>query len=338
LAQGVDRRPVGGGQEQSRGPASSAAGMVQRGLCPLVAGACLLCRLVRSPGGHSLRGLAFASAPGSYGLLRTARGVGHPSAPSSPSEAPAQSSVEAGASAWAAAAAAAALGVAARHGRKSPKPRCSRVACAGKKRGGGGGGGQGGGDGSGEQAEDVDTEAIIKEYSSKMDTTISLLRENLATIRAGRATPALLDPIKVNAYDSQVAVKEVGTITVQDATTLLVCCFDETVVPSVEKAIVSASLGYSVQVAGPNVKVGIPTMTKEKRAQYAKMAKDFAEKSRVAVRNVRQAALKKVKGISKKVSEDVVKSMQDEVEAMVKKNIGECDKIFKAKETEIMKG
>lgn len=199
----------------------------------------------------------------------------------------------------------------------------------------GGKGGGGAGADEEEEVADIDTAALLAEYQDKMDKSIDMLRQSLIGIRAGKATPALVDGMKVKAYDSEVLLKDLATVTATDATTLMITCFDESVAPAVEKAIITSDMGFSAQQLGANVKVGIPPLTKDKRVQFVKLAKENAEKCRVAVRNVRQAAMKKVKGL-KGISEDVIRNLQDDVEDMVKKNIAECDRMAKKKEEELM--
>lgn len=208
---------------------------------------------------------------------------------------------------------------------------------AAKKKGGGKGGGKDSAEAASEDegAATVDTAALMSEYQEKMDKSLEVLRQGLVGIRAGKATPALVEGLKVKAYDSEVPIKDLASISATDSTTLLITCFDESVAPAVEKAVITSDMGYTAQQLGPNIKVSIPPMTKDKRTQFVKLAKESAEKCRVAVRNVRQAAMKKVKGL-KGVSEDVVRSLQDEVEELVKKNIAECDRMAKKKEDELM--
>jgi len=230
----------------------------------------------------------------------------------------------------------------------APVARVGKTACAGKKKGGGGGGSQkgagggggksggGGGGDSGAVAEDIDTGALMKDYEDKMGKTLEALTENFVGIRAGRAAPAMLNEIKVSAYGSDVGINEVATVSVTDTRTLTVSCFDDSLTPKVEKAIITSNMGYTVNLEGSSIRVMIPELTKDKRTQYAKLAKDFTEKSRVAVRNVRQAAMKKIKGLSKKISEDIAKGMEKEVEALVKKNNKALDDMLKKKETELL--
>lgn len=208
-----------------------------------------------------------------------------------------------------------------------------RTLCLAKKKKGGGGGGGGGGAEEGDV--DIDTEAIVADFEEKMKKSVVLLEDNLRTIRAGKATPSLLDSVKVNAYESVLKLEEVATVTASDTTTLMVNVFDETVVGAVVKAIQTADLGFTASEMGQSVKVNIPPLTKEKRVQYVKLAKDYAEKSKVAVRNVRQAAMKKIKSFNKKLPEDTVRAMTQEVEDFVKKSVADIDSNFKSKETEL---
>ncbi|CAE7678836.1 frr, partial [Symbiodinium microadriaticum] len=221
-----------------------------------------------------------------------------------------------------------------------------RTLCLAKKKGGGGGGG---GAEEGQSCEelvatsrsrgsclfkfetagdvDIDTEAIVADFEEKMKKSVVLLEDNLRTIRAGKATPSLLDSVKVNAYESVLKLEEVATVTAtaSDTTTLMVNVFDETVVGAVVKAIQTADLGFTASEMGQSVKVNIPPLTKEKRVQYVKLAKDYAEKSKVAVRNVRQAAMKKIKSFNKKLPEDTVRAMTQEVEDFVKKSVADIE-------------
>lgn len=211
---------------------------------------------------------------------------------------------------------------------------CTRIRCRAKKKGAKGDDAEESKDSAVKQ--DVDTEAVLKEFLDKMDKSVDSLQQNLVTIRAGKASPALVEGIMVSAYDTMVKLIEVGTVTAIDSTTLNVNVFDATLAGNVAKALMTANLGYTVQEDGASVKVGIPPLTKDKRAQFVKLAKDHAEKSKVAIRNVRQAAMKKIKSFGKQISEDIVKSMEKEVEDATKKRIAELDNMLKVKEDQLM--
>lgn len=225
------------------------------------------------------------------------------------------------------------------------QPRTARGAARGRGGGKKGGGQKRGGKAAAAPADDgdedaeetqVDVNALLSDWQAKLETPREKLRDALVGIRAGKASPQLLDGVKVSAYESEVMVKEVGSITATDTTTLTVSCFDPSVAPAVEKAIKQSDLGYSAVTSGAIVKIGIPELTKEKRAQFVKLAKDTAEKSKVAVRNVRQTVMKKVKGL-KSLTSDESRALSQSVEDIVKKQISEVDSMFKKKETELMK-
>ncbi|CAE7576149.1 frr [Symbiodinium natans] len=176
-----------------------------------------------------------------------------------------------------------------------------------------------------------------------MKKSVGLLEDNLRTIRAGKATPSLLDSVRVNAYETVMKLEEVATVTAtaskRSAEAAENCA--STVSHRAEKLSASAGpldFGKAIQIAdlgfgasetntemGQSVKVSIPPLTKEKRAQYVKLAKDYAEKSKVAVRNVRQQGMKKIKSFNKKLPEDTVRAMEQDVEAAVKKSVADIE-------------
>jgi len=249
-----------------------------------------------------------------------------------------------------AAGAAGAAQLAARKGaadiRRQPRTALAAKKGGGKKGGGKKGGGKKGGgkaaaaadDGEedAEEEEQIDVNALLREWQASFEKPAEKLREALVGIRAGKATPQLVDSLKVSAYGSEVMIKEVATITATDALSLTVACFDAENAPAVEKAIKTSDLGYSAVVNGANVRIGIPELTKEKRAQYVKLAKDTAEKSKVVVRNSRQTVMKKIKGF-KSLTDDESRALAQSVEDMVKKQISELDSIYKKKEDELSK-
>lgn len=214
----------------------------------------------------------------------------------------------------------------------------------GGKRGRGGGGGDdnegGGGGGKQEELPEIDEDEFKEEYEAKMAKSIEVMKGSLAQVRAGKATPQLLDNVKVEAYESTVKLQDVATVLAQDQKTLSVTTFDESLGDTVYKAIEKANLGFSLNQNGNNVLVILPELTTDKRAQFAKVAKEAAEQGRAAVRNIRQQAMKKVKQWEKneRISEEMSRNMQLDIEAEVKKKNGEIDTAFKKKENEILKG
>jgi len=211
-----------------------------------------------------------------------------------------------------------------------------RTSCAAKKKKGGKGGGGGGDDGgAGQPAEEIDTSEYLNGWEASMETAVETLKEKIRPIQAGKATPALLESIKVKAYDSDMKIVELATVSVNDASTLMVTCFEESTASAVSQAIQYSELGFGVNVAGAAVKVTIPPLTTDKRAKYVKTVKESVESAKTVIRNLRQTAMKKIKSLSKQLSQDVAKGMEKDVEAMVKKYVSTMDDIFKKKETEL---
>merc|ERR1719320_606342 len=177
----------------------------------------------------------------------------------------------------------------------------------------------------------------MKDWDGQLSKVLDDLSKQYAGIRAGNATPELIQEIKVKAYGNTVNLKEVGSITIKDNKTLAVTCWDEGVVKDAAAGIQNSGLGFSVSMSDSAIMVGVPELTMDKRKQYVKMAKEQSEKAKVAMRGVRQTAMKTVKGLKDATSEDFVRSMEQEVEKLVKKSVGEVDQMMKKKDAELLK-
>lgn len=179
---------------------------------------------------------------------------------------------------------------------------------------------------------------IIKDATVRMDKTIEAFRSELSKVRTGKATTALLDGIKVDYYGNLSPLNQVGNVTVLDVHTLSVTPWDKTMVPVIEKAIMEANLGFNPISDGTNLKIPVPPLTEERRKDFVKLVKKFAEDSKVAIRNIRRDAndhLKKEQK-DKKMSEDELKTAEDEVQKLTDNHIKNIEEILKHKEKEIM--
>jgi len=205
----------------------------------------------------------------------------------------------------------------------------------GGKAGGGGKGGGGGGGGE-EDGDDVDSDELIKGWDENMEKSMERLRIDLGGIRAGKASPQLLEGIKISAYDTTMGMNDIGSITVLDNFTLQVNCFDVDIVKIVEKAIRAQDDSFMISGVGHAIQVKVPPLTQDKRSSYVKLVKDLGEKTKVALRGTRQKAIKKADGFKTSMGDDFVKSMKSQVEDLVKKHTGEVDKMLKLKETALM--
>ncbi len=181
-------------------------------------------------------------------------------------------------------------------------------------------------------------ETIIKEARSKMDKSMEALRNELAKIRTGKATTALLDTIKVDYYGTPTPLKQMANVTVLDAHTLSVTPWDKSVLQAIDKAILSADLGLNPVSDGTNLKIPIPPLTEERRKDLVKLVKKFGEESKIAVRNIRRDANEHLKRKQKeaKLSEDALKEAEEKVQKLTDEHIKMVDEILKHKEKEIM--
>lgn len=180
--------------------------------------------------------------------------------------------------------------------------------------------------------------ADFKEIESRMHKCVESTRSEFASIRTGRAVPALLDRIVVEAYGQTVPLKQVAGVSTPDARTLLITAWDKGVVPSIRKAIEKSDLGLTPNVDGTAVRLSIPPLNEERRKELAKLVKKKAEDGRIAVRNVRHKAHDEFKSELKshEITEDDSKRMQESLQRMTDKFVKEIDALVAAKEKEIM--
>ncbi|HEX4014434.1 MAG TPA: ribosome recycling factor [Candidatus Cybelea sp.] len=182
------------------------------------------------------------------------------------------------------------------------------------------------------------TDANFKEVDSKMNKCVEATRGEFASIRTGRASPALLDRILVEAYGQPVPLKQVAGVSTPDSRTLLISAWDKSVVPEIRKAIEKSDLGLTPNVDGTSVRLVIPPLNEERRKDLAKLIKKKAEDGRVAVRNVRHHAHDDLKNQLKSstITEDDSKRLQESLQRLTDKYVKEIDALVVAKEKEIM--
>lgn len=179
---------------------------------------------------------------------------------------------------------------------------------------------------------------IIKDAESNMKITIELVKKDFVSMRAGRATPALLDKIMVNYYGSPTPVNQLANIAVPEARMLVIQPWDKTSMPEIERAIMKSDLGITPASDGVVIRLAIPQLTQERRLDLMKVIRKKAEEGRVAVRNVRRDTNDQMKAAQKdgKISEDDLKRNQDEVQKLTDRMIKDIDNILSTKEQEIM--
>lgn len=180
--------------------------------------------------------------------------------------------------------------------------------------------------------------ARIAEAESNMKKTVELVKKEFASLRAGRATPALLDKIMVSYYGTPTPINQLATISVPEPRLLVIQPWDKSVLPEIERAILKSDLGITPASDGTVIRLAIPQLTQERRAELVKVVKKKAEEGRVAIRNIRREINDKVKQLQKngEISEDELRRAQDEIQKLTDKYIKEIDLLLNSKEQEIM--
>ncbi len=177
----------------------------------------------------------------------------------------------------------------------------------------------------------------LKEYNDKMQKSYDFLREDLASIRAGRANPHVLDKIKVDYYGTPTPIQQVGNVSVPEARIIQIAPWDKSLIKDIEKAIMTSDLGINPSNDGTVIRLVFPELTEERRKQLAKDIRKKGEDAKVAVRNIRRDgndAFKKLKG--SEVSEDEINDLNDELQKLTDKFIKEIDVAVEEKNKEIM--
>jgi len=181
----------------------------------------------------------------------------------------------------------------------------------------------------------LDVRVVLEEKIAK---SLDFLDENLRTVRAGRANPAILDKVTVDYYGTPTPLKAIANIVVPDPRTLVVAPFDPKSLTSIEKAINMANTGINPSNDGKIIRLAIPQLTEERRKDLTKLVKKYGEEAKVAVRNERRDANERLKKLEKDsdITEDDLKDEEKLVQKAIDEAISEIDKIIEKKEAEIM--
>ncbi len=179
---------------------------------------------------------------------------------------------------------------------------------------------------------------LKKDAESRMTKTIAVYKEDLQSIRAGRANPSLLDKITVECYGQQTPLNQVAGLSTPEARLLVVQPWDASLIPEIEKSILRSDLGLNPSNDGKVVRLMIPQLTEERRLELTKVVKKNGENAKVAIRNIRREIIDEVKKIekSKEISEDERVVAEEDIQKVTDKYIKEIDVVTKAKEEELM--
>ena len=179
---------------------------------------------------------------------------------------------------------------------------------------------------------------IQKDAAARMSKSVEALKHDLAKVRTGRAHTSLLDHLAVSYYGSDVPIKQVANINVEDARTLAVTPWEQNMVAVVEKAILNSDLGLNPSSAGNVIRVPLPALTEERRKDLIRVVRQEAEQARVAVRNIRREANHDLKDLVKEkmISEDDERRGEEAVQKLTDRYVNDIDQVLEEKEKDLM--
>jgi len=180
-------------------------------------------------------------------------------------------------------------------------------------------------------------EEIKKSTDTKMKKSLSLLAHELSKLRTGRASPALLEGIKVEYYGSQLPLNQVATISIPEPRLIIIQPWDKTALPNIEKAIFKSAVGLTPNNDGNIIRLAIPPLTTERREELIKLTLRMAEETKVAIRNIRRESNNEIKKLEKekKISEDASFKAQEDIQRTTDNFVTQVDDVQKDKEKEI---
>ena len=172
-----------------------------------------------------------------------------------------------------------------------------------------------------------------------MDSSISSLKTEMSGIRAGRASPSMLDTIKVDVYGSKMPINQIGNITTPEPRLINIEIWDQGNVNAVEKAIRESDLGINPSIEGTLIRLPLPQLTEERKLEYIKLAKKIGEASKVAIRNIRRDGIEQFKKLEKdkEIGEDDSKKLQSDIEEITSTHVKLIDSIVSEKEVDLSK-
>jgi len=179
---------------------------------------------------------------------------------------------------------------------------------------------------------------IIADCELRMNKSVEMLRQELAHIRTGKASTGLVEPIRVDAYGSEMPLSQIASVSTPDSKTIVIQPWDKTTMSAIEKAIQKSDLGLNPMNDGTVIRLAVPPLTEERRKELVKLVKKYVEDAKVAIRNVRRDANEHIKRLEKnhEVSEDESHKTQHRIQEFTDKHIKDMDHLFELKEKEIL--
>lgn len=179
---------------------------------------------------------------------------------------------------------------------------------------------------------------VLKDCEDRMKKTLQVFEKDLGKVRAGRASPALLEGIKVDYYGVPTPINQVATISIPESRLIVIQPWDKSLLGEIEKALLKSDLGLTPQNDGKVIRLPIPRLSEERRRELVKLVKKMAEESKVALRNIRRDAMEELKKLEKEkqISQDQLRQYQNEVQKITDRYVEKVDELVKEKEKEIM--
>ena len=178
----------------------------------------------------------------------------------------------------------------------------------------------------------------VEDAKKRMEDALDAIRREFATVRTGKATPALLDTVRVEAYGSKMPINQVATIGTPDPSLIVIQPFDKSLIGDIERAILTADLGLNPQNDGSLIRVPIPPLNEERRREYVKVLHKMAEEGRVSIRHARRLVREEIHGLVREheIGEDEGRRREDQVEKVTQEYNEKIDELLKHKEEEVM--
>jgi len=178
----------------------------------------------------------------------------------------------------------------------------------------------------------------VNQAKDRMEETVSAMRREFATVRTGKATPALLDLVRVEAYGSKMPLNQVATVTAPEPGMLVIQPYDRSILNEIDRGVRMSDLGLNPMNDGSLIRIPIPPLTEERRREYARMLHKMAEEGRISIRHARRTANDELKNLVKEheIGEDEGRRQMDEVQKMTDEFIARIDELLQQKEQEVM--
>lgn len=186
---------------------------------------------------------------------------------------------------------------------------------------------------------DIPIENLIKETKSRMNKALEALKENFGSVRTGKASPALVENLPVEYYGTTTRIRDIASITTPEPRLLVIQPWDQNAVKSIEKTVTSSNLGISPASDGRVIRLTIPELSEERRAEYGKLVKKQAEEARVEIRNIRREANDAAKKAENKseITEDDLADMLEQIQKLTDDSISKIDQLLEEKTAELMR-